>query len=245
MILKKTVYVNSDSLITTSATATTINQLVFKRGDTVTLNVIFLDEAQAPVALADGYVITMAVKPTGQYDSDVLYAYSTVTVAGQSASTGYSFTLNLNNTTLAEEFQLDDTFTEDILNITGMLELSWTNGGNIFQSTQNTAEVLINNDVIRGDEATPLSLPSPETWLTGRTVRFDTSQSLTDIQKARVQANIGLPKTNWSATSAPTVTDASSEGYGIGSLWIDTANKEAYLRLANTSSSTDWSKITL
>ena len=245
MILKKTVYVTSDGLISTSAPSNALSQLVFKRGDTVTLNVIFLDEARAPVALEDGYVITMAVKPTGEYDTDVLYAYSTVTVAGQAASTGYSFSLNLNNTTLAEAFQLDEPFADDVLLILGMLELSWTNGGNIFQSTQNTAQVLINNDVIRGDEATPLALPSPETWLTNRTLRFDTLQSLSDIQKARAHANLGLPKTNWTATSAPTLSNDSSQGYTIGSLWLDVTNKEAYRCLDNTIASADWIDTTL
>ena len=250
MTIKKTIYVNSSGVLTLSATDNNGFQLggtplIFKRGDTVTLNVVFLDESRAPITLANGTELIMAVKPLNEYDSQVLYAYNTLTVNGQ-AATGYDFTFDLNSTSLGEALRLNEPFEADVASITGMLELTWTSdGGATYHSTQNVAPFTVNNDVIRGTESTPLSLPSPETWLNQRAIRFDSTQSLTALQKSRVQANIGLPKTNWSATAAPTVDADETQGYSIGSLWIDASNKEAYRCVSAIEGEAEWIETTL
>jgi hypothetical protein len=251
MTIKKTIYVNSSGVLASSVTDTNGFQiggtpLIFKRGDTVTLNVIFLNAAGQPVTLADGTQLIMAVKPINEYDSTVLYAYNTITVNGQAAASGYDFNFALNSTTLAEAMRLNEPFEADVASTTGMLELTWTtDGGETYRSTQNVAPFTVNNDVIRGTESTPLGLPSPEAWLNQRAIRFDTPLTLTSAQKARAQANLGFPKTNWNAATAPDEDNDETEGYAVGSLWIDATGKEAYRCVKDDEGAAEWIETTL
>jgi hypothetical protein len=251
MIIKKTIYVNSSGVLTSSATDSNGFQisgtpLLFKRGDTVTLNIIFLNAAGEPVTLANGTQLIMAVKPINEYDSQTLYAYSTLTVAGQVAASGYDFNFDLNSTSLSEALRLNEPFEADVAAVTGMLELSWTtDGGETYRSTQNVAPFTVNNDVIRGTESTPLALPSPEAWLNQRAIRFDSTQTLSSLQKARAQANIGLAKTNWNATDAPNEDNDETEGYSVGSLWLDATGKEAYRCVKDDEGAAEWIETTL
>lgn len=54
-----------------------------------------------------------------------------------------------------------------------------------------------------------------------------------------------LPQANYSATTAPTVNDDSDDGYGVGSLWIDVSNDEAYRCLDATVGAAVWIETTL
>lgn len=52
-------------------------------------------------------------------------------------------------------------------------------------------------------------------------------------------------KINYSASAAPVVTDDSSDGYRVGSLWIDTTNDEAYRCVDDTVGAAVWVGTTL
>jgi hypothetical protein len=65
------------------------------------------------------------------------------------------------------------------------------------------------------------------------------------LQKARAQANIGLPKTNWNATAAPDEDNDETEGYSVGSLWIDQTGKEAYRCVKDDEGAAEWIETTL
>lgn len=52
-------------------------------------------------------------------------------------------------------------------------------------------------------------------------------------------------KNNFAATTAPAVTNDSSQGYSIGSRWIDTVGDESYICLDATANAAVWSKSTV
>lgn len=63
------------------------------------------------------------------------------------------------------------------------------------------------------------------------------------------RATLGLDpsttlKTNFTATTAPGVNDDSTQGYGIGSQWIDTVLKDAYILVDATAAAAVWKKTT-
>lgn len=201
MTIKKTIYVNANGILTLTATDTNGFQLTgvplsFKRGDTATLNVIFLDAAGAPTTLANGTILTMAVKPMNQYDSQELYVQSELVVNNQ-AATAYDLNFTLNSIALHDALKVNEPLDVDVPSVTGMLELTWTSDGGVtFRSTQNVAAFLVNNDVIRGDETIPNALTlSPDTFLGDRAVRYDQAQSLTVAEQQRARDNIGVDGT--------------------------------------------------
>lgn len=48
------------------------------------------------------------------------------------------------------------------------------------------------------------------------------------------------PKSNYSATAAPTVNDDSADGYGVGSLWIDVTGDDVYMCVDATAGAAVW-----
>jgi len=55
-----------------------------------------------------------------------------------------------------------------------------------------------------------------------------------------VSAGSGSSKTNYSGTVAPTVTDDSSAGYSVGSIWIDTAKNATYINVGSAVGAASW-----
>lgn len=243
MTIKKTIYVNSAGLLTDSITNTlgfslTGNGITFKRGDTVTLTVIFLDASGTPVALPDGNLITMAVKPLGQYETSILYAQAQVTVAGQVAAAGYDFNFTLNEATLHDALRLNEPFAPTIESVAGMLELTWSNDGTIYRSSQNAALFTITNDVIRGNETLTMALTeTPETFISDRAVRYDQEQSLTVAEQQRARDNIGVDGTVEVAKSIHTTVRAEvdiQKGQAVYISGASGSNKKVRLAKADT-----------
>jgi hypothetical protein len=52
------------------------------------------------------------------------------------------------------------------------------------------------------------------------------------------------PTSNHAATTAPGVTDDEDAGYGVGSVWVDTAAGDAYLCVDATAGAAVWKQIT-
>ena len=111
------------------------------------------------------------------------------------------------------------------------------NGG---PTSSQTLAATIYNDVWKGTEGTPLSQPTPDAYVAARALLFDRVQSLTDPQKAQAQANIGIPFSNYAATTAPGASNDNTEGYSIGSPWFDTVSKEGYRCVNAATGAAEW-----
>lgn len=106
--------------------------------------------------------------------------------------------------------------------ITLMGEITWREGAGEPTSTR-TFLVVVENDVNRGTEASPESLPGPEDFIADRALLYDRAQSLSAADKARALQNLGLPgKHDYAATARPTADDDSTQGWEVGSLWVVT-----------------------
>lgn len=57
-------------------------------------------------------------------------------------------------------------------------------------------------------------------------------------------AQLSTGDNNFNATAAPTVNDDNTEGYEVGSIWIDTTNDKAYILLDASTGSAVWVDIT-
>lgn len=53
-----------------------------------------------------------------------------------------------------------------------------------------------------------------------------------------------IPKSNFSASAAPTGDDDTTEGYSVGSRWFDTTNDQAYVCLDASYGSAIWKQTT-
>lgn len=53
----------------------------------------------------------------------------------------------------------------------------------------------------------------------------------------------GLIKSNFAATAAPTVNNDATEGYSVGSLWVDTANEHCYQCVSPSAGAAIWRQI--
>lgn len=67
--------------------------------------------------------------------------------------------------------------------------------------------------------------------------------------ETKLETQVGLSevanlKCNYSGTSAPTVNNDSSQGYAVGSRWLDTTNNDEYVCLNATAGNAVWKKTT-
>jgi len=130
-----------------------IQFLTFKRRDTVNLNLYFVkngasyDAGEISGGLAS---FSLALKSDGDYSSAFLaYAanYSSYNDNGF-GTTYYTFNLNLNTSELYSLF----TANSDAGSLSAMLEFQWVKDSDNSVYSSQTLPVLVQNDVIRGDE---------------------------------------------------------------------------------------------
>jgi len=69
----------------------------------------------------------------------------------------------------------------------------------------------------------------------------DAADSATDAAASAAM----LPQNNFTATTAPTATDDDSEGYSVGSRWVDVTGDESYICVVATDSAAVWLNSTL
>lgn len=155
--------VDSRSFVTSLTSSIPLEGLTFKRRDTAKLNLYFVQNGEnlnlgAINSGGSGATLSslsVGLKNDGDYASAFLAFADTSLFYTSTFYNFYTFSLSLNTS------ELDSIFTADseISSISTMLEFQWTQcDGAVFSST--TLPVLVQNDVIRGDEG-PLSQANP------------------------------------------------------------------------------------
>jgi hypothetical protein len=166
--------------------------LRFKRGDAALLEVVFLAGGSTPVTIGDAELlqIQFGVKILNGYDTGYLVQSSQWTKpADGSPDPVYRATPSFNTAELNAALHLGGVGGAELASIVLMGEITWRQGTGEPTSTR-TFAVIVENDVNRGDEGTPLVLPTPEDWLTERALRHDLTQTLTNAGKYRAQRNL-------------------------------------------------------
>lgn len=133
-----------------------VGSATFKARDTVTLDMKF-HNGLAAVALAVDSELVFVIK-TG-----VAAAATTLAIATEweVVATGhYRASLSLNTEEIIDAIG-------DLDKLSAVGELTWNEGSG--WESSNTLKITLDNDVYKGDEGTPLSLPTPDDWLLGST----------------------------------------------------------------------------
>ena len=144
-----------------------VESLRFKRGDAARLDVMFLIGGSTPTTIGNPATLEIhfGAKLKGQYGADYIVHTSAWTLPAPAATSPvYSCTPSFNTTALNEALDLGG---NESAEITLMGEITWREGTGAPTSTR-TVQVVVENDVNRGTEGTPLSGLSPETWLDAR-----------------------------------------------------------------------------
>lgn len=173
-------YISTDTntFITNPLFPAPISSVSFKRGDSATVELVFVTN-NAEVTATAGRQIQFGIKESGKYDGSYLVSQTSYTLSGTSYVLKPSFNTVAINTLLGSG---DANTTNDIASVSCMLEVTWSvdSGANWFST--NTIEAVINNDVNKGSEGTPLSNPTPEAWLATQlaTAQLPSPQSRTE-----------------------------------------------------------------
>jgi hypothetical protein len=146
-----------------------VDSVSFKRGDAASVRVSFVNGFTVE-PLADGAEIIFGIKSLNKFDSEFLVSADTYEESGDS----YVLAPSFNTSELADALNSgDDDGTNDVASLAAMLEISWSeDGGTTWQSSA-TITANIANDVVKGVEGTPTSLPSPEDWLAAHGITYD------------------------------------------------------------------------
>ena len=139
-----------------------VTTLDFKRGDTELMEIFYVQN-NAQVQLAAGAVISFGAKIKDAYDGAALVFEDDFTLSGSGATAKYSANPSFNTVPLDDALMVDDNPANDLKLLDLMGEITWNDDGVITSSV--TFAVRVNNDVLRGDEGTPSSLPDPADWM--------------------------------------------------------------------------------
>ena len=144
-----------------------VESLRFKRGDAARLDVMFLIGGSTPTTIGNPTTLEIhfGAKLKGQYGADYLVHTSAWTLPAPAATTPvYSCSPSFNTTALNEALNLGG---NESAEIALMGEITWREGTSAPTSTR-TVQVVVDNDVNRGTEGTPLGGQTPESWLDAR-----------------------------------------------------------------------------
>ena len=169
------IYLDLDTRKLMSSPIRALSKLEFKRRDNDTIELQFLRDGTVQ-ELAAGTTARLGIKINADYDSEFL-ALTTLTKTGTGSEAVYGGELNLNTTPLATAFAGEP------VTFAAMLEVEWTTGSAV--SSSQTLPVTILNDVIRGDEGEPATLPL-----------FYTSET-SDFKATQEQAEAGADNITW------------------------------------------------
>jgi len=169
-----------------------VTSLRFKRGDAATLEVAFLSSAASVYSLiGDRATLAMqfGIKAAADYAGGYLVHETAWTMPADGAVAPV-YVCNPSFNTTALNTALGVGGSTELATLTAMAEITWVDGAGEPASTR-TFEIVIENDVNRGTEGTPLSNPTPEAWLSARSPRIDTSRPLTPAELLLANANFG------------------------------------------------------
>jgi hypothetical protein len=169
------IYLDLDSRRLLTSPTRPLSLLEFKRRDNDSIELQFLRDAVVQ-QLPAGTTARVGIKPGGDYDAPFL-AVTTLTQSGTGAATVYSGELNLHTTAMATAFAGEP------VTLSAMLEVEWVTGDVV--SSSKTLPATIHNDVIRGDEGQPVSLP------------IFYSAATSDFKATQAQAEAGTDNTTW------------------------------------------------
>lgn len=167
-----------------------VSALRFKRGDAARLEVMFLANGSTAATIGDPATLEIhfGAKLNGQYGTDYIVHTADWTMPDPEATTPvYSCSPSFNTVALNDALAIGGT---ELAETTLMGELTWREGTGEPTSTR-TVLVVVDNDVNRGTEGTPVSGPTPDEWLDTSAVRHDSLQYLSDAAKRQARTNIG------------------------------------------------------
>ncbi len=203
-----------------------VSAIRFKRGDAAQLEVTFLTSGTTPATIGDPATLELqfGIKPRGRYDVGYLVHETEWTLPEPEAeSPAYLCTPSFNTAELDSAMQVGSAAGSELSEVMLMGEITWREGAGEPTSTR-TFLVVVENDVNRGTEGTPSSLPSPDDFVAARAILFDRVQVLGAAEKAQALRNLGLPGNHdYAATRYPDANDDSTQGWEVGSLWVVTA----------------------
>lgn len=169
------IYLDLDTRKLMSSPIRALSKLEFKRRDNDTIELQFLRDGTVQ-ELPTGTSARLGIKISADYDSEFL-ALTTLTKSGAGTATVYGGRLNLNTDAIATAFSSEP------VTFDGMLEVEWTTGEAV--SSSQTLPVTLFNDVIRGDEGDPATLPI-----------FYTSDT-SDFKATQEQSEAGADNATW------------------------------------------------
>jgi hypothetical protein len=175
------IYLDLDSRRLLTTPTRPLSLLEFKRRDNDSIELQFLRDAVVQ-QLPAGTTARVGIKPDGDYDAEFL-AVSLLTQTGTGTATVYSGELNLN--TIA----LEAAFAAEPVTLPAMLEVEWVTGDVV--SSSKTLPATIHNDVIRGDEGTPVAIPSLKANQTEAEGGTDNTKWMTPLRTAQAIAALG------------------------------------------------------
>ena len=133
--------------------------LRFKRGDSASLQVSFLQNGITPVTIGESeeLEIQIGIKPRNQFDRPYLaHSAEWSMPSGGDDSPTYGCLLGLNTLQLNSALNVGSATAEELSEITMMGEITWREGAGEPTSTR-TFLVVVENDVNRGTEGVPTS----------------------------------------------------------------------------------------
>ena len=143
----------TNQLIKAPGVVAPVASISVKRGDQPTFELYFYSDGITPATLPTGSSIVFAAKAAGKYDStDVAVFAGTWTTPGNGAF-AYMATPSFNTTELDTLLNRDAETANDLASITLMAEISWLSDSK--QSSTQTFNLVVNNDVYRGNEGEP------------------------------------------------------------------------------------------
>ena len=169
--MRLTVDLDSLELISAAGDRRRVPMKEFKRGDSTPLEVQFVRSGVAE-ALPEGAVLAFGLKESKKYDGDFAVFFNEFAEPTASPNFIYAGTPNFNTEELDDLLFVDGNTANDKALIDLMGELSWSVAEADPVSIR-TFTARVHNDVIRGDEGTPVVLPTPSEWIAGNAVLHD------------------------------------------------------------------------